>query len=776
LGIEARYWLGLVQKSQKKWPEAAKTLLKTAAAAPKGHELLSAIRYHAGDALLQTGDIASAVEQFDLVLAGDKNDAREAGEAAKNSEASPVAINGPLLILPPANALLRDSPGETSTTEWIEQASRGKIQASLASKNFDAVDREAEHFAARFPRSPFYLDVARIRARSLLEQKKYEQAASVLEPLFSYKLPPDEETEIRYLLAAAEEGMRKFDRALATLEPVFQSPSDRLKADALLLRGSILLAMRRHADAIAPLEKYLKGSPEGDGIVQAAGQLAICYARDNKIAKAKKLYADLASKYPRHSLLAPAIEQLAQAAYDADDAVWSGELSTALVELSMRNPGEKPSEYEIKGRAGIGWSQYKLGKLTEAAATFEQALQMQPTDDLAAELNFARGQTLEKLEQFDTAILLYDRTIENYPKAIQRPDAIYAAARLRMKLQQTREAAALYSRLAADYPQYAKLDAALYDWAWTLRESNQPAEADKLYQRLRKEFPKSRYWADAVYRLAQRAFEAEKSAEANALLDELLAAKPEPAVREYALYLRAQVALQSKDWSKVRPAFARLIEEFPQSRQRLLADFWIAECDYRDKKIDEAEKQFDEIAKQTLGLKEPWMAMIALRRAQIALYRKNWDDAYRFASEIEKNFPDFEQQYEADLVVGRCLANRAEFENARDAYRKVIRSPGGEKTETAAIAQWLIGETYFHQKNFETAAREFLKVDILYAYPAWQSLALLEAAKCQEQLNDFQQAESCYQRIADRYASTPSAKPAKQRLAELKKERESKME
>jgi TolA-binding protein len=619
-----------------------------------------------------------------------------------------------------------------------------------------------------------------------LEQKQYVRAAAVIEPMLAYKLPAEEELEVRYLLAASEEGMRKYDQALRTLEPVIESASEHLKADALLLRGSILLSMRRFADAIVPLEKYMRGNPVGDGVVQAAGQLAICYARCKQVGKAKKIYADLREKYPKHPLLAPATEQLAEAAFDADDAAWSAELSSILIELGKQKASEmqaaskapgapvpESTTYEIKGLAGLGWSQYKSGQLTEAAATFDRVLQMQPSDDLAAEVVYARGQVLEKLEQFDSALALYDLAIEKYPKAIQHPDAMYAAARLRMKLQQNREAAALYEKLAAAYPQYAKLDAAIYDWAWTLRELDKAAEADTLYQRLRKEFPKSRYWTDAVYRLAQRAFEAQKTEQANNLLDELFAAKPEPALSEYGLYLRAQVALQGKDWSKTRQAFERLLEEFPECRERMQAEFWIAESDYREKKIDESDKRFEEIAKRIPGRQEPWMAMIALRRAQIALYRKNWDDAYKFASSIEKDFPDFGQQYEANLVLGRCLANRAEFEEARNAYGKVIRSATGAKTETAAMAQWLIGETYFHQKNYESALREYLKVDILYAYPEWQSLALLEAAKCHEFSNDFKQAKQCYQRILDRYSTTPSAKEAKQRIEEIKKEEKS---
>jgi TolA-binding protein len=343
-----------------------------------------------------------------------------------------------------------------------------------------------------------------------------------------------------------------------------------------------------------------------------------------------------------------------------------------------------------------------------------------------------------------------------------------------MKLNQHREAAALYEKLSHDYPKYAKLDAALYDWAWTLSEQGNSAEAEKLYLRLRRDFSKSHYWADATYRLAQRAFENREIAPANALLDELLAAKPEPSIREFALYLRAQIELAGKDWSKIRLAFARLLEEFPESHQRMLAEFWIAESDYREKNFDEAEKKFDILAKRIPGRQESWMAMIPLRRSQIAITRNQWDDAYTLASSIAKDFPDFGQQYEADLVLGRCLANRAEFEEARGAYKKVIHSPSGEKTETAAMAQWLIGETYFHQKNYDAALGEYLKVDILYAYPIWQALALQEAAKCHELLGDDKQALECYQKILDRYAKTPSAKEAKQRVEELIKKQEEK--
>jgi TolA-binding protein len=737
LGVEARYWQGLVRKAKQEWSEAAKILLETADRSP-GHPLLPAIRFHTGDALLQAGDTDAAVKQFELLL----------------NEKSSVS------------------------NDWLEQAARGKVQAALLTKNYAAVEREAESFKKRFPKSPFAVDVGRMLARSMLEQKQYDRAAGVLEALLMSKPTAEQEWEIRYLLATAQEGSRQFDRALQTIEPAAKNAIGHLKDDAQLLHGTILLALKKYSEAIAPLEAYLKNNPAGEGVVQAMGQLAICHARAGQLDKSKNIYADLRQNFPSHPLLAPITQQLADAAYDADDAAWSADLSSSLVELGVKpeeiaanararfakNPSPAAAEYEIKGLAGLGWSQYKAGQLSEAAATFEQVLQKHPSADLDAEIGFVRGQILEKLERYDAAIVLYDRVVEQYPASAQHADAMYSAARLRTKLKQFHEAAAIYQRIPNEHPQYAKLDSALYDWAWTMQDLGKPDEADKIFLRLRNDFPKSRCRFDAIYRLAEHAWEAKNAVQANAFLDELFAGDPEPQVREFGLFLRGQIAIPAKDWNKTRVAFERLLEEFPNTKQRMLAEFWIAESFYRTKEYDEAGKRFDAISQRIPGRQEPWMAMIALRRSQIALTRKDWDRAYELASGIAKDFPDFEQQYEADFVLGRCLANHAEFEEARGAYQRAIRSPSGEKTETAAMAQWMIGETYFHQKNYELALREYLRVEILYAYPAWQALSLLEAAKCHEMLGDFRQAGECYRRIVERYADTPTAKEAKKRM------------
>src|SRR5437870_10894832 len=92
--------------------------------------------------------------------------------------------------------------------------------------------------------------------------------------------------------------------------------------------------------------------------------------------------------------------------------------------------------------------------------------------------------------------------------------------------------------------------------------------------------------------------------------------------------------------------------------------------------------------------------------------------------QLRKQFPRYELMSVADYHTGRALQNLARFDEAREAYRRGI---AGRSDENAAQCQFMIGETLFHQKRFQEALREFLKVEILYAFPQWQAGALLEA-------------------------------------------------
>jgi len=720
IGVEALYWLAMVQKAQHEYAAAAQTFLRAAAVDPE-HELAAAIRFHAGDALRRSGDPEGAREQFDALLGSD-----------------------------------------AAGSQWGDDALHGKIQVALGQDHHAEVDRLAAEFQDRFADSPLRSEVARMRAQSLLKRKEYEKAQQVLEPLVSGRGSDEQRLADRYLLAQAYQGQRRYAQALSVLLPVIDAAEGQLKADAQLTRGTVLLAMQRYADAVEPLEAFLKSDPTGDALVKARGELAICYARSGRVGEAKAQFDRLVADHPGHGLLGPIIEQLAEAAYAAKDTEWSGALFARLRAGASR-------EAEWKGLSGLAWSQYRAGELARAAATFQKLLDKAPPAKIAAEAALVRGRILEQMQPVERALAMYDLVIDNYPETPQHPEALLAAARLRHRLEQDREAAALYERLVGDYPEHPERDMLLYEWAWVMEALEQPERVTKLFGRIHHDHRQGRYWADATFRLAKRAFDAEDYEPARRLVGELLSAKTPAEIREAALNLQGRIAVAEEEWAAARGAFQRLLEVFPQSRYRILAEYWLADLAYQEGKREEAVRRFEQLDGriQALQRREDWMAMVPLRRAQALTQMRRWEEARRVAARIEAQYPGFPLQYEADYVIGLCLATRADFEGARRAYEKVIASKHGAKTETAAMAEWMIGETYFHQKNYAAALRRYLRLRMRYDYPTWQALALLQAGKCREKLGEPLEAAKHYAELIEAFPDSQYVEKARQLLEAL---------
>ncbi|GAG11546.1 unnamed protein product, partial [marine sediment metagenome] len=263
----------------------------------------------------------------------------------------------------------------------------------------------------------------------------------------------------------------------------------------------------------------------------------------------------------------------------------------------------------------------------------------------------------------------------------------------------------------------------LYQLAWVLTDLNKATEADTMFERLVREYPASDYWADSTYRLAERAFHNGNTAAANSYVDQLLESDLEPRLLRHSLYLKGQLAAQQEKWNEVVPPMQQLVDESAEGELHLPARYWIAEAAFRLTEYANAGEQFVRLNNDLGDLDASWVPMVPLRQAQCLAHEEKWAEALVVAQGIAERFPSFRQLYEADYVIGRCLSMQARFSAAREAFTRVVRSPAGGRTETAAMAQWMIGESLFHQKEYRDAVRVYHRVVSLHAYPQWQAAA-----------------------------------------------------
>lgn len=717
VAAEARYWFGLVQAAQHDWPAAADSLLNAADRAGTDQKLAAAARFHAADALYHTGKAAEAKAQFDLVL--------------KKWPQSEVA----------------------------EKCLLGLMQIALATGDHASVDQLAAQFGERYPQTALKPQVDRLVGRSLLARKDYVAAGALFERMVS--VAGKEQAADRVLLATAYVGQDRFDDALKTVDAASlgeqPTPDNReLWIDSKRQRSAALVGLNRFADAAAVLEKLLATMPGPEAATWARWELAVCLAKGGQIERAKAVFREVSQQPIDGGILSAAVLALGDAALEQNDPAWASELYEQLA-------GTK-SDFRSRGLWGLARGHAKQGDTSQAVSALNQLLTDYANDPHAPEAALARGQLLEQLNDPEAALKSYRQVIEAYTSSPQLPAAMLAAARLEDRLKRPKEAATLYAELDQKFPQAAEHDAVLYEWAWALRQAGDLKKSDEVFERLRTAMPRSRFWSDAVYRLAERAYDSQDYSRAAQLVAELLAGEPAEQVLPHALYLQAQTAAALNEWPRVPAPLERLTVEFPDNPLVPLARFLVAEAAYRQAEFDRAGELFRELAETTGGRTDKWLPMVPLRRAQILAHEKQWHDALEMAEQIEPDFPEFEQLYEVDYVIGRCQASSGRFDDARAAYRRVVKSESGAKTETAAKAQWMMGETFFHQKNFESALREYLKVEILYDYPQWQAAALFEAAKCHEHLGEQKEAEELFAKVAKSYPDSPLAKDAAQRV------------
>src|SRR6202012_3163337 len=105
------------------------------------------------------------------------------------------------------------------------------------------------------------------------------------------------------------------------------------------------------------------------------------------------------------------------------------------------------------------------------------------------------------------------------------------------------------------------------------------------------------------------------------------------------------------------------------------------------------------------------------RRLQALVALGRWKDVLDEADAFKKDAPEDARLADVEYARGRALQSLSppRFDEARASYDTVIKARKGG--DLAARAQLMRGETFFHQKAYHEALREFLKVDILYDAP-----------------------------------------------------------
>ncbi len=755
--VTAGYWQGLSLKSFGQTAQAVDVLKATARAAGDA-PLLESILFQQALCERQLGRMAEARQLFDTVL------------------------------------------GKWAKGEFGDDSLHALAELAIEAGDLTGAEQLLGRFVKDYPMSGLKLHADLLSGRvelaraavSLREQKpadevaaRYEAAAKRFDAVLRESTVAKTKSQARYYLAFARQLQGRHAEALELIAPlaeqVLAEGAKSELGDALVLQADSFQVEKKLDEAEGAAASYLNLFAQGRQAARALSIQAVVATRKGDAAKADAALKRLDTEFAEHPLRLVTTQQLAELADAREDWPTAARLYAVLVPLTN---GSDNQPYAIRG---LGWAQLRQMQGALAAETFARVLKDFATHKVAPECAYYRGEALKEAGDVAAALIAFDQLLKQVaidkpaePNAEQQAPWLYSyraglqVARLQRKAKRTREADTAYDELVKRFPKPQRLDQLLDEWALLNYDAQQFERADEIFRRLIAEVPNSDLADNARLSLAESDLIADKLDAARKAFEELVASdKSDAEVKERSLYQLIVLAVDQQRWADVRTLGEQLPVQFPNSVHRWYASYSVVEAILSNVKATEPDL---DVVKQRLTVLRaeqenaavtvlPWFDRVWVLLAEVTFRQKKYEELEPIVAELRQRPMKSPFLHQAEEVLGRGFKQQAppKFDEARMAFERVVSDPAAFRTETAAKSQFLIGETFFLQEKWPEAFIAYQKVFNNYDFPDWQSAALLQSGKCDEQQQQWKEAVATYKLLLEKFPKSMHVEEAKQR-------------
>ena len=743
-------------------------------------EALSALVRVASDDVQHADDAAywSAKCEFKREKFG-----RAAGKLKSAIQRFPKSELAPDMRYDLAVALLRSDDAQGAVAA-LEQFSRLHPEHELAGEalyllaatehqraQYDRSQTHCRAFLKQHPEQQHSAGIAFLIGENDYLMGRYEEAAHAFGRFLSRYQNDAQAPQARFRLGMASYHLGRYDDALAALAGIkYGGDSARGFHAGLLALGDACYQRGEWEQAEHYLDQYLRGDASvGDAGSITSGDVALL-----KLGLARIRQDRHEESLPQFNLLVAehrSSPHWLQAVFERGQAYLALKDSAKAAADFEQVLAEGPdSRFATHAANHLGSIALKDSRYDRAAEYFADVQSRSGAEAVSASALFQQAQALMAAKQFGAAGSKFSDFLKRYPA---HDYAARAQSQLIVSLaRQEHFADALEQVMAFERRDPKNMDVALlatvlYEKAWASRKLAHEDQAQSAYRRLIELKTIGELEAHSLLELAELEAGRERWSEAVTLLTRLEKqsassdSKVPPAVAEQGAYRLGVYLFKMGEYGQAATKFEGFVERFSDSAVIASASFFCGEAYFKSANHGRAVKHLARVVEQFPS--HETAAPSLLRLGECLAVLQKWKKSEEFFAQYLSRFADGDLWYQARFGVGWARENRGRYDEAIEAYRKVVERHQGE---TAARAQFQIGECLYAQKKFKLAARELIKVDILYAHPEWSAAALYEAGRCLQHLGQDAQAREQFKQVTGKYKQTRWAQMAEESLAQ----------
>ncbi len=488
----------------------------------------------------------------------------------------------------------------------------------------------------------------------------------------------------------------------------------------------------KYDKAIVEVRQVIDGKPDADVLAQAYYLLGAAQQKQGHPDDAIAAYKLVLANVQTGELAQFAQRGLAQAYLDVTPHRYADALAAAQALLKM-NLGPKESAEALMYLAEAAQNS---GQSADALAAYQKVAKDYPDSTLAPSALMGAAWVAETKKDLPTAVTAYKTLITKYPTCAQAAEASF---RMGVKLSEQKDYAGAEAAFKNVPDTHALADQAAYATAWALRDDKKDDEANAQFALVAEKFPKSTLAVDSLFRIGEYWLEQKNYGEAlksfSQAQDKIGAGEQPPLIAQLApliAYKLGVCAYFSEKYDVAANAFGRVVGNYPTNENVAESLFWRGQS---------LERQGD---------------------AQAAFAR----DAY---TKYVANYGKQELVLDAALGAGRCALAAKQFAVARDDLKKAMDlceqyagdtgKLGERQKNVAPEAQFYLGETYYMEKKYGDALKEYARV-AAYQYEPWYSRSMLRMARCSAYNGDRDAAVRTLQMIIRNFQTSDAAKDA----------------